>query len=215
MGIDPSQAVFADQFATDLYARMSSGYPVLNLTVNCRNTRQVAAYVQGLSGSGNISVKGADGPDVQLVYYATEQEHVKVLRAAINSLIGEPDRGLHKPEQVVVLTTERRAVPPSLWDTGALLRPLSEQLVPPPAGAIRVGTVHGFKGLEATCVVLTGLTRIDTAEARRLLYVGGSRAKGLLKIVLPKSSGPQVQACIADVLSALTAARVATAESLL
>jgi superfamily I DNA/RNA helicase len=215
MGIDPSQAVFADQFATDLYAKMSSEYPVLNLTVNCRNTRQVAAYVQGLSGSGSISVKGADGPDVQLVYYATEQDHVKVLRSAINSLIGEPDRGLHTPEQVVVLTTERRAVPPSLWDTGALLRPLSEQLVPPPAGAIRVGTVHGFKGLEATCVVLAGLKRIDTAEARRLLYVGGSRAKGLLKIVLPKSSGPQVQACIADVLSALTAARVANAESLL
>jgi superfamily I DNA/RNA helicase len=113
------------------------------------------------------------------------------------------------------LTTERRALPTSLWDAGALLRPLSEQLVPLPAGAIRVATVHGFKGLEAACIVLTGLTRIDTAEARRLLYVGGSRAKGLLKIVLPKSSGPQVQACIADVLGALASARVEGSDRLL
>jgi len=207
ISVDPTQAVFADRFAADLYAKLLRENLSLNLSVNCRNTRQVAAYVQGLSGSGCVSVLGADGPDVQLIYYGSEQEHVKLLRTAVNSLIGEPSRGLHTPEQIVILTSDRTSVPIQIHDPGAFVRPLSSQLVPTPAGSIRFGTIHGFKGLEATCVVLTGLQRIDTAECRRLLYVGGSRAKGLLRILLPKSSSAQVQACIADVLAALASDR--------
>jgi hypothetical protein len=164
-------------------------------------------YVQGLSGSGCVSVLGVEGPDVQVQYYNTDQEHFKLLKTIVNTLVGDPKRGLHGPEQVVILTPDRTALPHQIRDQGAFVRPVTEQLIPAPSGAIRVGTIQGFKGLEATCVVLTGLQRIDTTEYRRLLYVGGSRAKGLLKILLPQSCSAQVQACIGDILASLAAPR--------
>jgi hypothetical protein len=210
MSVDPTQAVFEDQFATDLYSKLISTSPTLNLSVNCRNTRQVAAYVQGLSGAGCVSVLGVEGPDVQVQYYNSDQEHFKLLKGIVNTLVGDTKRGLHGPEQVVILTPDRMALPHQIRDAGAFVRPITEQLIPAPSGAIRVGTVHSFKGLEATCVVLTGLQRIDTTESRRLVYVGGSRAKGMLKILLPKSCSPQVQACIGDIFASLAAPRRGT-----
>lgn len=205
MSIDPTQAVFEEQFAAELYTKLLSSTPSLNLSVNCRNTRQVAAYVQGLSGAGCVSVLGVEGPDVQVEYYGDDQDHFRLLKTTVNTLVGDAKRGLHAPEQVVILTPERSVLPPHVYAPGAFVRPVTEQLVPPTSGAIRVGTVHAFKGLEATCVVLTGLKRIDTTESRRLLYVGASRAKGLLKILLPRSCSPQVQACIGDILASLAA----------
>lgn len=205
LSVDPTQAVFEDQFAAEMYSMLLSSSPTLYLSVNCRNTRQVAAYVQGLSGAGCVSVLGAEGPDVQVQYYNNHQEHFKLLKSTVNTLVGDPSRGLHAPEQMVILTPDRMALPPQTRELGAFVRPITEQLIPAPSGAIRVGTVHSFKGLEATCIVLTGLQRIDTTEQRRLLYIGGSRAKSLLKILLPKSCSAQVQACIGDILASLSA----------
>ncbi len=173
----------------------------------------MASYVQGLSSAGCVSVQGADGPDVQVQYYSTEQEHFKLLRATVNGLIGDSHKGLHGPEKVVILTPDRTALPSQVRDSGAFIRPVRETLVPATSGAIRLGTVHAFKGLEATCVVLTGFQRIDTTETKRLLYVGGSRAKGLLKILLPQSCGPQFQACLNDILASLTASKRVTKEA--
>lgn len=203
LSVDPSQAVFADQFQSDLYRRLLSDVPTVQLTVNCRNTRQVAAYVNGLSGNGSVAVRGAAGPDVKVVYYRNDQEYLMILRATVNGLVGDSEKGLHAASDVVILTPDRAFLPDAIRETGTFVRPVLDDPNDADAGGIRVCTVHAFKGLEATCVVLVGLSRIDTAEARRLLYVGGSRAKSLLRVLLPVACESQVQACMPGIIQAL------------
>lgn len=59
---------------------------------------------------------------------------------------------------------------------------------PRSVSGIRVGTVHGAKGLEYNAVVLPDLSNSDyneTEEARRLLYVGMTRAREALALGVP------------------------------
>ena len=97
---------------------------------------------------------------------------------------------------MAILTTDRAFLPSELTAAGFFLRPVGS---PGPAGdpnAIRVSTVQAFKGLESTCVVLVGLTEIDSPAARRLIYVGGSRAKSVLKLLLPQSVAGSFQSLL-------------------
>ena len=62
-------------------------------------------------------------------------------------------------------------------------------------------TIHAFKGLESPVVVLTGISDIVSLEGRSLMYVGMSRAKSHLAIVLNNKATPHVQARVAQKLS--------------
>ncbi|TDW22120.1 UvrD-helicase domain-containing protein [Kribbella kalugense] len=90
------------------------------------------------------------------------------------------------------------------WSSGSLRIPAGDDWpgVPKPSeAALSYSTVHGFKGLERTCValVIPESTRSDLAsgvdqwtagtagEARRVLYVGASRAERLLVIAAHRS----------------------------
>jgi hypothetical protein len=198
--------VFADQFQQTLHDRLLARATAVNLGVNCRNTRPVAAYVNGLSGYGSVTVRAADGPDVQIEYYDTRADYLKKLRSTVNGIVGELDHGRLPPGDVVILTVDRTWIPAEVFAPGFFVRPATEARGPQVPGAIRISTVHAFKGLEASCVVLTGFSRIDTPEDRRLLYVGGSRARGLLYILLPKAAAPQVAASMQAIAAALTTA---------
>ncbi|MCB9267230.1 MAG: ATP-binding domain-containing protein [Lewinellaceae bacterium] len=48
-------------------------------------------------------------------------------------------------------------------------------------------TIQAFKGLESSFIILTDLEELEVSSAERLLYVGMSRAKIKLFIVLPKA----------------------------
>lgn len=57
----------------------------------------------------------------------------------------------------------------------------------PQHGAVRVGTIHGFKGLEADVVIVAGLTP-QAQQHPEWLYVGATRAKaGLFVLQLRQS----------------------------
>ncbi len=54
----------------------------------------------------------------------------------------------------------------------------------PAARPLTFSTIHGFKGLENSYIILTDIHRISDDEFRSLLYVGMSRAKVGLIILM-------------------------------
>jgi len=57
---------------------------------------------------------------------------------------------------------------------------------PSEPNTVRYSTVHKFKGLEADCVLLTGIDEpsgfYKEEHMRRFMYVGGSRARVVLHV---------------------------------
>ena len=62
-------------------------------------------------------------------------------------------------------------------------------------------TIHSFKGLENTYVLLFDFDEISSVESQRLLYVGISRAKQKLYIVLNNNLQDDYQKLIAKNLT--------------
>jgi superfamily I DNA/RNA helicase len=54
--------------------------------------------------------------------------------------------------------------------------------------SINFCTIHGFKGLESPYVILTDIVKMNDDEFRSLLYVGMSRAKIGLSVLIHKQS---------------------------
>lgn len=205
IALDPAQAIFSQQFERDLYDRILTLGARATLSVNCRNTRQIAAYVAGLTDAGAIPVEGADGPEVKILYYDDVSAFLRLLKTSVNSLVGDLDQGRMPPGEVIILTPERAFLPPEVREPGFFIRPLVDAAVPLQQGCVQVATVHSFKGMEAPAVILVGFGDIDSSLARRLLYVGGSRARTVLRLLVPRASSEQVQAKMARILEALAA----------
>ncbi|MBK8686897.1 MAG: ATP-binding domain-containing protein [Betaproteobacteria bacterium] len=52
---------------------------------------------------------------------------------------------------------------------------------------MRYSTIHAFKGLESTAVVIVGIEGFARSDLRELFYVGASRAKSVLRLLLPQT----------------------------
>lgn len=68
---------------------------------------------------------------------------------------------------------------------------LSEHSHFPISDTITFSTIHGFKGLENSYIILTDIDRISNDEFKSLLYVGMSRAKVGLIILINERARPE------------------------
>lgn len=153
------------------------------LVENCRNTPQIAETTAMLSAVDPDEMLAGDGPDVETRFVLDRREEVSAAASVVSSWLR---RGV-QPDDVVVVgldepTTERML---SEWPSHA------QTLVPFPApqpGAVRALDAQSFKGLEASAVVVVGLREIQSTETLRRIYVGCSRARVLLAVILDESS---------------------------
>ena len=53
-----------------------------------------------------------------------------------------------------------------------------------PQRCIRFSTIHSFKGLESQVVILVDIEKVDDDRSQSLLYVGMSRARSLLILMI-------------------------------
>ncbi len=54
------------------------------------------------------------------------------------------------------------------------------RMLDPPQECVRFSTIHSFKGLESQVVIIVDIEDVDDPRSQSLLYVGMSRARGLL-----------------------------------
>ncbi|MDZ7301724.1 MAG: ATP-binding domain-containing protein [candidate division KSB1 bacterium] len=62
---------------------------------------------------------------------------------------------------------------------------------------ISFATIQAFKGMESPVVVLCDVDRIEGREPQSLLYVGMSRARSLLIVLLHEQTKPFVRQAVA------------------
>jgi hypothetical protein len=168
---DAQQAIYR----TDWTAPFSE--PSFDLSVNCRNTQQIATRVSGVFQTDEQTL-GVAGPEPEHVPANSPDETYEAVRKALHRLVRE--EGL-RPDQVVVLSTMKSHVAALSGKTVAGLRlgQLGEV-----GCEVVVETVHRFKGLEADAVILA-LPELSTDQDRALAYIGLSRPRSVLVVVGP------------------------------
>lgn len=183
------QALYGDAAEARTEIRRRLGGASLALRINCRNTRRITAETELLTGSYEIRpVEGApDGPAVDRIYFAPGEERQAIDRA-LQTLRAEA----LAPEDIVILSPRRRenSVLAETRSCGGFR--LVDRDARNGAGGVAFSTIQAFKGLESTAVVLTGLDPAPDAESDALLYVGMTRARARLLLVLPDSARPEM-----------------------
>lgn len=191
MFYDPNQNIF-DGLSAPALERLQSFSPTrYPLTINCRNTEQVAAATAMFSGCSGLE-SSVQGPKVETLWYRGSSDQRRTASNCIGRLLS---RGV-RPGDIVVLSTKTlaRSGLAEGWqgNVGARLADLGAGGVDDD-GAVRFSTIAGFKGLESDAVVL--LDAVTAAPSSRYLtYVGASRARVVLVVLLDETEGDEIAA---------------------
>lgn len=187
---DHQQALFAPDLTVNLglLTQMGATPSPYALTVNCRNTTEIARRGEVLSGVTADEATFVEGPDACDEVWDGEKTQMKRLRAVVTDWL---DRGV-SADSMVILSPRRfeNSIASSELKLSMPVHDHSGDLFSPTPDAIPFSTIHSFKGLEADAVLLVDVEDIDSAWARSLLYVGASRARVLLATLRSKDTTP-------------------------
>jgi superfamily I DNA/RNA helicase len=199
------QAIFQSRVSNPaaLLETRSGSFPVFSLRINCRNSPRIASLVRllgGLTPDYSRVLRPDNGIEPELKFYSTAAEHEKLLTDVLESWYGEGVRGgeitILSPRADKTCLASQVAREP--WRSR--LKPYADAT----AGYIPYASIHSFKGLEASAVVVTDVGSLSSETAADLFYVAVTRALHRLTILV------SVQAR-ADVVSALTGIKAASA----
>lgn len=183
-----NQAIYLNDpnISKELLSSESSFMTFPPLDINCRNSREIARQ--------NTLMTGTQMPRINSKYYLGN-----------NVICRYPSRSSRKEALFeILLNIFKRGI--SLEKVTALSPKKFENTFagedPKIKGFIEKGlktsTIQAFKGLENTIVVLFDFDEVSSIQMQRLLYVGISRAKQELYLVLDKSQEAAVSKLITE-----------------
>lgn len=157
-----------------------------SLRINCRNAERIAEILtitSGLAPGYKRVLQDIEGSDVDPLFYSSIPEQEKQLAFAIGNL-----KKTFKAGEIMVLSMKNDesscAGIASSGSIGARLAPIRKvqdgQTIP-------FSSIHAFKGLEAPAVIITDIDSLNEEKARALLYVGMSRARIRLFMLMHES----------------------------
>jgi hypothetical protein len=182
------QAIYANGDARPglerLKSRTNSAYTTYPLRINCRNTRSIADVVtlaSGLAPGYSRVLAERDAADVEPVFYRSPQRQLEQLGTVLRRLAQR-----FPVDQIVVLSmrSDAASCAAAVGDSiqGIRLAPFKAEK--DKQQCVRFASVHSFKGLESAAIVLTDIEDIDDEQAKSLLYVGMTRARLALVLLM-------------------------------
>ena len=158
----------------------------MSLDANLRNTRAIGEFAARLGHYDLPQRFRVDqGQAPSRLASVDFLEMAQQLRGLLRDLLRQQAL---KPEQIAVLSPYRHDNPQSTWSAGLNEIVVSTDMATPAPGTVRVGTIQGFKGLEADVVILVGLDE-RCIRHPATLYVGASRARAVLFVLALASAG--------------------------
>lgn len=179
--LDPRQDITrgTDVAATRL---LRSASPTeFRLTVNCRNTAEIATQTAATAGRRVEESLPVSGPDVRYFYFEDEQQQ----RTSALEILAEWLDGGVPPSDIVVLGARSAGFGPL---PPGRLKGLAAELVETSRAVdggrvIRYCTIAGFKGLEADAVLYVDCGSLPADnDASADIYVAMSRARTVLAV---------------------------------
>lgn len=184
-----AQAAVYGRFERETFDRMCRlGVSVL-LSRNCRNTRLIAQETSVITGTP-LARADLDGPPVDYQFFHTEGEEINRVITIVRTLVH--DNRL-PPGRITVISGRRfdDARLGRLRDAGIPVELVTAEnaahVVAGRMPCVTVATASVFKGLENDVIVLAQIDSIDGDWWTSIAYVGMSRARLRLFVLLPES----------------------------
>lgn len=180
----PTSSAVQDRLnASLIMRRRSAHFAALMLRVNCRNTRPIGEETALLSGFDSLPYR-LDSHDSLAVDYrwwrnASEQE--TALRAALDLLA---DEGVAAADTTILSPRDYRHSVVARIATDRHITDIRGTSATRPRDSIAFSTIHAFKGMESPVVILCDVDQLNGPDAQALLYVGMSRARSHLIVLL-------------------------------
>jgi hypothetical protein len=152
-------------------------YSTYNLTVNCRNSKNIADAILKLTGFGAVETPAkltdCDVPNVEFHQFQNDEDQIRQLEKIINKLLSENNI---KHNDITILGDLNKHKPEDFVFNGIRIISYSNK----PSNNIRMSCITKFKGIESKVIILID---IDSYQNKRLIYQGMSRATTLLIIL--------------------------------
>jgi hypothetical protein len=177
------QAIFGSPANREhLYGRTKQ-LTLWELRMNCRNTKRIARETALLSGFDRPPYRMGqiDGVPVDASFYADDEEAAAKLAERISKLLAD---GV-SPNDIVVISSRKFAsscAAKARQGRGFLLVEGDEIPLRSRVPVISFVTVQAFKGMESQVVIMCDITALEEPVHQSLLYIGMSRAR--LQLVL-------------------------------
>ena len=195
------QAIYSSssEAISDL-ASYSEHFVRAKLTVNCRNTRRIAEEVASFGGFATPPFKFGleSGMPVEHRHWKTASDLVRTFSGTIRGLVSD---GV-STDDIVILSPRRLensalATIKHIDDVPLVDCSRSLDAIRP---CIKFSTIHSFKGLESPVVIIVDIDEVDEDRSQSLLYVGMSRARSLLILMLHERVRRSIDARIRSAL---------------
>ncbi|MEE8045202.1 MAG: hypothetical protein V3T49_00025, partial [Dehalococcoidia bacterium] len=179
-----NQATIYNRFDSVLFERLRTFARSQFLTVNCRNTREVAHHTN-LMAQPSVAGQGrVDGLPVEFISFASGKDPL----GKLNEVLAQLKKAGIPGGRITVLLARA----PEQRDQSRLsslgLEPLRQDNISHfGTGSVTMwAVVSGFKGLENDVIVLVGIEDVDSEWWKAVCYVGMSRARTRLYVLLTK-----------------------------
>lgn len=180
-----NQASVYGSMSQTMLARLRSVATLSILTINCRNTRQIALQTNVVAEPKRFADARVDGVPVEFFSYSTERECAGKLEKVLGDLRHDyvPAGAVtvlfaRQPSEIVLRCLARLGVR-ELVESDLVAEGSAEK-----PETVRWSLVSRFKGLENDAVILVGITDIESPWGRAVTYVGMSRARLRLYVLL-------------------------------
>lgn len=182
------QAIYAEKGAAAglerLRSRTADSASTYRLRINCRNATRIAEAVTittGLSPGYSRVLNTTESADVEPAFYRSASHQGELLLATVAKLAKS-----FTPREIVVLSmrAEASSCVGKLGRQQSGWHFASYRESPEDEAVVRYSSVHAFKGLESPAIVLTDIDSINDDQAKALLYVGMSRARVRLHVLI-------------------------------
>lgn len=183
------QAIYASENGSGVVKAMSGlvarspSHVNFALRINCRNAEPIAntlSITSGLTPGYKRILHDMEGADVDPLFYTSPSAQVARLRSAIDELLKS-----FKHSEIVILSMR--------GDEASCARLAVDEFPEIPMVPIRqlknsvsipFTSIHAFKGLESSAVIITDVDNLDDERSQALLYVGMSRARARLYMLM-------------------------------
>lgn len=184
--VNNQASVFGTFESTALQRLVSYGHTAI-LATNRRNTRQVAEETSMLTCPRIAAPAAVDGIPVRYSWYSTPEDQLSSLSRTVGRLLREHV----SPAKITVLSPRSAAACSAAQVSEPKLLPLDADNVTDAIGGTgrfpTYCTVSAFKGLENDFIILTDIEDLDAEWWRSVIYVGMSRARVGLHLLLQES----------------------------
>lgn len=179
------QAIFAQLSKEEMLLLISknSQPPKFLLKINCRNTRQIGEETSIISGFEKppFLLEHLEGIPVEYIFYKDETDQKKLLGEQLKKL---SESGLPFNELIIVSPRKFENSCSNSFSGFTIREIKNTSEIAAPQNFFGFATVQSYKGMESNYVVITDIEDLTSEVAKSLLYVGMSRAKyGLILLI--------------------------------